>query len=287
MQAFCRYAPSLGGLEGTPEEAWGTLPYSWKQRNEPTVFFGLYDLRDYLALGAHKGKKWVLWCGSDLRHLRSGFIANDGKLKWLSLLFRGKFTRLVRSVLKTAEHWVENETEKEALESLGIKVTGVCPSFIGNIHQFKITYTPKKNPAVYLSASEGRQEEYGFPVVERIARWTPSVRFHLYGANWKTKHKNVQVHGRVPKDQMNQEISKMQCGLRLNEFDGFSEILAKAVLMGQYAIGKVPHPYIPSYENDMELIMQLDALSYRPEPNAKARTWYLKNLNQYPWCSRA
>lgn len=273
-----RWSQSLGELEATHQEVWGTGEY--RSTKEPTVFFGLYDLRDYLALWRHKGKAWVLWAGSDILNLKNGFVFNDGKLKLLSRLFRGN--GWVFPILKKAEHWVENEKEKEVLESLGIRVSGVCPSFLGNTG-FEVSWKPAKPMNVYVSATGGRVEEYGFPIVERIAKDVPFAVFHLYGSDWNTKEENVIVHGRVPKEQMNKEISSMQVGLRLNNFDGFSEVLAKAVLRGQYAIGKVKHPHIPSFESDLDLILELDKIYHKEEPNLEARRWYLENLNSYPW----
>ena len=82
---------------------------------------------------------------------------------------------------------------------------------------------------------------------------------------------------------MNKETDRMQVGLRLNEFDGTSEILMKAVLRGQYAIGKVPHPLIPTFENDMDLILKLNSFRHKTKPNLLARKWYVENLNKYPW----
>ena len=54
----CRYAPSLGALEGTPEEVWGTKDY--ENQDDPTVFFGLYSLSDFFVLLKHRGKKKIV-----------------------------------------------------------------------------------------------------------------------------------------------------------------------------------------------------------------------------------
>lgn len=278
---YCRWASSLGKLEGTALEAWGTLPYAG---HSDTVFFGLYDLRDYLALALHRGRRWVLWAGSDIKNLQNDFLLNDGKLKWLSKILGNPFRRYFKRWLAdAAEHWVENEMEAEALRAMGIPVAGVCPSFLGKIEDFEDCFRPNKRLNVYVSASEGRQEEYGFDVVERIAPLLPWMRFHLYGAEWQSVQENVIVHGRVPKAVMNEEIRDYQIGLRLNRFDGFSEILAKAVLMGHQALSAVPHPHIPSFNNDLELVITLNALSKIQHSNP-ARAWYRENLNRYPWC---
>ncbi len=222
-----------------------------------------------------------MWAGSDLRNLDQGFLFNDGKLRWLSKALRGVFTGFITRLVSRHDNWVENAWEASLLAKKGV-LAMECQSFMGRTNEIGLSFHPLPVCNVYLSASEGRQEEYGWGIVERIANWLPKHCFHLYGASWETKHHNVIVHGRVPKEQMNQEIRNYQIGLRLNETDGFSEILAKAVLMGQYAIGKVKHPHIPSFENDMDLILTLNRLAKETEPNP-ARDWYLKNLNRYPW----
>jgi len=281
---FCRWAPSLGSLEATHQEVWGTEDYVWwKHWNRPTVFFGLYDLRDYVALAAHPGKKWVLWAGSDIRNLAGNFYETDGKLHKLSGAIPGFRDFIAKWLTHTnLEHWVENEAEKEALEKLGIRVTGVCPSYLGQT-ELPVKYRRQRYADAYISTGKGRQEEYGFGLVERIAGYLPWMNFHLYGDEWKTQWPNVIVHGRVPKEQMNEETSMMHIGLRFNEFDGFSEIMAKAILRGQYAVGRVAHPFVQSFTDEIDLIFKLNRIRKNKLPNFSAREWYRRNLNTFPW----
>ncbi len=273
----CRVAPSLGALEDTPENVWKTTKYT--DRDKPCVFFGLYDLRDYIALFRHRGKAYILWAGSDIRNLVNGFIFNDGKLGWLSKVAPG-FKKVLKKVLKDAEHWVENMVEEEALMKWGLKDINVCPSYLGRIGPF-MYYNAKVIPDVYVSCGKERQVEYGFDVIERIADKV-DVTFHLYGDEWETKHKNVIVHGRVSKEKMNKEIQGMQCGLRLNKFDGFSEITAKSILWGQYPITRIPYRMIDSFNTDDELITLLNNLNMMT-PNMIGRHYYVNTLNKFPW----
>ena len=285
-QNYCRWAPSLGSLANTHQEVWGTKEYNLAHIFEPTVFFGMYDLRDYLALWLHKGKKWVLWAGSDILNLKSGFIANDGKLKLLSMLLKDKFKPFILSILKNANHWVENEKEQQALLEEGIP-SNISPSFLGKIEDYPLYWNGSYPFMAYTSSGSGRQEEYGFGIIENIAPKLPKIQFYLYGADWKTNNPNVIVRGRIPQKQMDEETKGMHLGLRLNNFDGFSEILAKAVLRGHYAIGKVKHPHIPSFENEEDLIKKIKQISSLTEPNLGTRQWYIENLNKYPWVLRA
>ena len=276
-----RISKSLGGgFEGNPKDIWNGQDYT--DITKPVVFCGLYDLRDYYYLWRHKGKAYIFWCGGDLHNLENKFIFNDGKLKKLSTLFKGIFHRFIIRLLKKAENWVENGWEYDILKELGVEST-ICPSFFGNIFKYEISYQLEKPVNVYVSCGRGKQKQYGFDVIERIAPKLPDMNFHLYGDSWWTKEPNIYTHGRVPIEQMNRDMKDMQCGLRLNEYDGFSEITAKSILWGQYPISRIAYHLIPSYKTDEELIKLLQELSLKSEPNIKGRDYYLKTINNFPW----
>ncbi|MBT4732919.1 hypothetical protein HOB87_13255 [Candidatus Woesearchaeota archaeon] len=281
---FHRIAPSLGELEGTPDDVWGTEDYylldgSIEDIEAPTVFFGLYGLNDFYTLWRHKGYKAILWAGSDIRHFQNGYFLDDaGNIRIDS-------TPLAQWIDKNCDNWVENEVEYQALLEMGITAK-VCPSFMGNVDDYKIEYKPSERPQVYLSVSGDNFQLYGWDIVEQIADQC-QIDFHLYGntVEWKTKHSNVFVHGRVPKEQMNEEIKKMQSGLRLCAFDGFSEVLAKSVLWGQYPITfeSFKYKHIDGFRNLKHLVQILNRLRLKTKPNELGRTYYLNTLNKYLW----
>jgi len=275
----CRMAPSLGSLENTPEEVWGTKPY--KNRIELTVFFGLYDLRDYIALFRHKGTKAILWAGGDIENLIRGFVLNDGKLKWLSRILWG-LPRVLSKKLAQVPNYVENDVERAKLERLGIH-SKVVPSFLGKIEDFPVCYKHADHPKVFISGHPGREKEYGFEFIEKIAKRVPECYFGLYGAEWKSNLPNVRSFGKVSKERFNREIRNYQCGLRPNTHDGFSEITAKSILMGQWPITKIKYPHISHYETDDELVDLLKGLKNEQHPNYLARGYYISAINKYPW----
>lgn len=269
----CRYAPSLGALEDTPLNIWGTEEYEFDK--EPTVFFGLYGLPDFYTLWRHKGRRAILWAGSDILHFTRGYwLDAEGKVKVDPQAF-------AEWINQNCENYVENGVEHALLEQYGIQ-SKIVPSFLGNVNDYEIEYVYNERPQVYLSASEGRQREYGWEQVEMIADKC-DVDFHLYGATWESKHSNVFCHGRVPKEVMNEQIKRMQCGLRLNEFDGFSEVLAKSILWGQHPISKIGYPFIESFTTNEDLIKKLNNLKNKTAPNVEGREYYLRQLNRYPW----
>lgn len=264
----CRIAPSLGGgFAGTPNEVWGTKDY--KNDTDPTVFFGLYGLPDFYTLWAHKGKKAILWCGSDITHFINGYwLDKQGSIKLSP-------TALGRWINDMCESWVENEIEANALEKLGIKAR-ICPSFLGNIEDYEISFKPGNK--VYTSVSGDDFKLYGWHLIDELAERNPKIDFNLYGniKYWKTKKPNVILHGRVSQEVMNEEIKQMQGALRLTEFDGCSELIVKAILWGQYAFSLIEYPGVHDVES-------LRLLNDFVSPNEVGRDWWIKNLNKYPW----
>lgn len=261
-----RWSPTLGELESTHQEVWGTSEYVDKTR--PVVFMGLYSLKDFIALWNHLGKKAILWCGSDITRFKQGYWLDEtGKIKlnpkalaqWINLY---------------CDSWVENEVEQEALKKLGI-YSRICPSFLGDVSKFQVSFQPGNK--LYTSVSGDNFQLYGWDKLDKLAFDNPDVEFHCYGTshNLQPVFKNIFNHGRVPKEQMNQEIKDMQGALRLTKFDGCSEIIVKAMLMGQYAFSYIKYPGVNRVE-DIKLLTSFT------EPNP-IRQWWIENLNQFPW----
>lgn len=281
---YCRWAPSLGKLEATAERVWGTKEYNPDLHiNEPTVFFGLYGFPDFYALWRHKGTRFILWAGTDIVHFTNGYwLDGKGEMRLDSL-------SLAQWIDKNCMSFCENAVEQQALSDMGILAT-IAPSFLGQVENYDLSYYPSSRPAVYASVSGNNFEMYGWPLIERIAHKC-SVDFHLYGntKEWKSRHSNVFVHSRVPSDQMNEEIKYMQGALRLNMPDGFSELLAKSVLWGQWPItwDSFKYPHILGANGVDEMVRLLNALRYKSLPNIAGREYYLKTLNSFPWVNRS
>lgn len=279
MNWQCRWSPTLGELEGTHREIWKTEDYS--SNEAPTVFFGVYGLPDFYALWRHKGQRAILWAGSDIQHLKDGYWLEGDRYGW-----KLEPRPICGWINDNCESWVENEVEKSVLGELGINVVGVVPSFLGDVNAIQPSYTYRQRPRVYASVSGDNFEMYGWDTIERVASSVPEVDFFLYGSgNWTTKHPNVVVRGRVPKEIMNKEIETMQCALRLNEFDGCSEIVVKGALRGQEVISRMPYPFVTTFKKDSGLIYALKQLPKKKKSSYAARKWFLENLNKYPWVS--
>lgn len=262
----CRYSPTLGALEDTPDNIWRTKPYL--DEFQDTVFMGIYSLSDFMALWKHKGRKCILWCGSDLQRLLLGYWLDDeGKM-------RVHPTQISSWIDTYCESFVENEVEQVALRSVGIR-SKVVPSFLGKVEDYEVSFKPGNN--VYTSVSSNDFALYGWDKIPDLADQFPHIRLHLYGNTkpFNFTRANIIHHGRVPKEQMNAEIKDMQGALRLTEFDGASEIIVKAMLWGQYAFSFIQYPGV----NSVDMLGLVDKLNV---PNNK-RDWWLNNLNRFPW----
>lgn len=273
----CRTASSLGGgFSGAPEEVWSVTPYNEVTDKEKScVFFGLYGLPDFYTLWRHKGKKWILWCGSDIRHFVNGYWLDDkGEI-------RINPRPLAEWIIRNCESYVENKAEYDALKKLGIE-SKIIPSFLGDVSQYEVSYQPSNKPKIYASVSSNDFVLYGWYEIEQIyAPKYPDIEFHLFGNTipFPTENKNVIIHGRVSQEQMNEEIKNMQGALRLLSFDGASEVLIKSILWGQWPVSFIKYPHMLSID-------ELDKLKDKKEPNIEGREYYRKIINSYPWNTR-
>lgn len=277
-QYCCRWAPSLGDLEDSHEKVWGTKTYDpATDLDKPTVFFGMYGLADFLAFQRHRGQKWILWCGSDIRHLKAGYwLDTEGKVRIPS--------ELIAPLLAKEENYTENLVEYNALLDLGID-SYIVPSFLGDPTSYPQAYQHSTTPKLYTSVSGDNFELYGWNMLPTLALKHPEVEFHLYGSNheWcdylQNNWPNLINHGRVPKEVMNAEIAQMQGAIRLTEFDGFSEILAKSVFMEQWPVSLIPYPHMLTLE-------RIKDLAYLEYPNVGGREYYQEQVNKFPWNTR-
>ena len=266
----CRYAPSLGALEDTPENVWSTREY--ENLHNPTVFFGLYGLPDFYTLWRHVGRKAILWAGTDIKHFENGYwLDTEGSIRMSP-------APLARWIKENCESYVENHVEREALEKFGIQ-SKVVPSFLGNVNDYKISYKWSERPKLYTSVSGNNFEQYGWHKIYRLAEENPEIDFFLYGNSLPFPDHaltNIFVRGRIPKEDMNEEIKDMQGALRLTEFDGFSEIIAKSLLWGQWPVSLIEYPHTLRLEQIVEI-------KEKKNPNTEGRDYYISVLNKYPW----
>lgn len=264
-----RISPTLGALEDTADNVWRTKPYL--DQFQPTVFMGVYSLKDFIKLWEHRGRKCILWCGSDIPRLIAGYwLSDDGSIR----VDPEPFAQWIN---KNCESYVENGVEHEALQVLGIE-SKIVPSFLGKIENYPVSYVHATRPAVYTSVSGNDFHLYGWHQIPDLADQFPEIDFYLYGhtVDFPYTRANIIHRGRVPKEQMNEEIKGMQGALRLTEFDGASEIIVKAMLWGQYAFSHIAYPGVNRVDD-------LFYLKSRTLPNLEGRAWWIKNLNKFPW----
>ena len=224
----------------------------------PTLFFGMYNVVDYVCL-VFTRKRIVFWCGSDI-------LALTRRPFWRWLLPRLK-----------ARHICENIDEKRVLAAMGIKAE-IQPIFIGDVERYPVSYRPSAFTHAYLCAHPGRELEYGVMDVEAVAPHVPEVMFHIYGITGHSHH-NVMYHGHVSEDTFDLDIQRYHAALRLNFFDGFGDVLAKSILLGQYPIAYIRYPGLSCARNKEDLVKLLHKLRTHKVPNPNTAYWR-RLLNQ-------
>ena len=269
-----KVSTSVIGFKERAEKTWGLE--RWDGIDDPVkdiVFFGLYHERDFAVFELDFNKRMVFWCGSDITRVISDYER-----------------RRILNNYPDTEHYVENEIEQKELHDVGFEAK-VIPSFLDNIEKYSVSFMPPRDKKwkIWMCAHEEREDEYGVALAKRWAEKDPELEFHIYGIEKQSRDKelsNMIYHGQVPEDKFNREIKKYHAGFRPNFHDGFSEVTAKSVLLGQYPITRIKYDKIWNYTNEDELKNCFDKLKKQERPNLEARSHWIKSFNQFPWCRR-
>jgi len=278
VRPYLRCSSSIGNWRDKLYKRTKLKEYVWyKHLYKPVVFFGLYKWTDWLRLALHRGKRTVVWCGSDC--LQIGLNA-----RWI-----GKIK---------ATHITENETEQRVLQLLlQKKDVYFRPMFFNNPKKYPLSYKHSQTPHVFMHVNNNAAPESGLYTIEKIANLVPEITFHIYGRTrplhqvWYDQfgavrnisyidNPNIVYHGFVPEKQFDKEIKEYQAGIRLHLFDGASEIMTKSVLMGQWPITYLKYPHITQASDEESLIEALKELSFKEKPNKEGREYYLKEFKK-------
>jgi len=237
----------------------GFRPYD---KNAKTLFLGLYWDSDLFTYSNHCGERLIFWNGSDVQ----------------KLLARPVWLEIVKNI--PAKHACHNEQLRDELASVGINAL-IRPIFFGNIKNYPISFKQGNN--VYISvAHQDYKTLYGVDKVLELAKIFPEINFHIYGVDGESTQ-NVFFHGWVDEKVMDKEIRDFQGCIRFNAHDGFSQILIKSILLGQYPIIATKVEGVWQFTTDEELINHLCNLLQKTAPNYELREKYINAFNDFSW----
>lgn len=231
--------------------------YCWKYLFKKTLFFGLYHPLDYLRFILHRGERKVMWCGSDILKLEKSI--------WRFLI------RVI-----PAKHYCENGVEWNRLREMKIWPE-ILPLMLCNYSHGSWERDGKLK--VYMCAHKGREAEYGVSDRLFLSRGMKDVEFHVFGAKGNNTD-NVFFHGQVPHEKFVEMTSDMHCALRLNSFDGFSEVVALAFTRGHYVISAIRYPY--AFDAD-DVKKSLDHVKLKTRPDIEAMSYWTNLLSKNVW----
>ena len=259
------------------QKAWGLE--EWGGVDDPDqqlVFFGLFHDRDFEVFHNFEGEKHVFWCGGDIIRLLQDYER-----------------RRVVKISKNTYHYCENEVEANSLRQAGIEPQ-IIPSFLGDINNYPVSFKIPTDGKwkIWMNAHPRREQEYGVDYARQIVKLMPDVEFHIYGVEKEYEGKirndaddlpNIIYHGLVPEVQLDEEIKNYHAGFRANEHDGLSEVVVKAILLGQYVISRLEYNGVMFFSKLDDIVYAIQLLKLQTEPNQARNLW---KLNNFPFIQR-
>ncbi len=228
---------SLEGLEFGLIAKHGLVPYV--DRTEQTIFFGMYRWEDFHAFLHHKGRKLIVFFGSDALDLPDEWTDD----------------------LKGVEIAANSERVKQTLESKGIEVQRLIPVNPTLSEQWQCV--PKGDNVYWYGGNA--PEFYGLQIIEEIKERLPGIQFQ------------TTMHGEFNQAELKDIYADCFLNLRLTPHDGCPNTNLQMGLMGRRSVfnGDLPES-IKWDPSDIEGLCQIIKTEYdnRKEDNLYIATQF-------------
>tara|TARA_R100001163_G_C5068066_1_gene207794 strand:- start:6684 stop:7820 length:1137 start_codon:yes stop_codon:yes gene_type:complete len=184
----------------------------YKSDTLPTIFFGCYTKTDINYLNNHKGKKILLWGGTDTT--KNYNIEKVKKMK---------------NIIHIAQsHYIVKDLMQFNINS---KYIPIAPTVNYNYK------TVSKGPCIYIYTNPNNQDFYGKKLYSEIMKYFAGIKFYLAcnsQALISAKEKGVNCKGikSYSKFELMKIYSDCFIALRLTEHDGISASIQELGLMG-------------------------------------------------------
>ena len=262
MSLYC--SKGMGFFGDKAKKLWNFPSYRPDiHRNSPAWFFAMYNDEDYEVLRLHEGPTYFYWHGSDIARLEAH------KDTWLLIL---KAAKGVHATFSTCR--------QEKLAALGIESL-LRPLFFGFAYSGQLIkkYQHSRNPQLYTTMHPQREDEYGLPILIRIAQSLQNFGFHIYGTSaWSGfLPDNIHLHDWVEEAIFDRETDDFQGAIKLLPTKSISQTQIKALMRGQYSYS------LSSYNGDVgAMIESISKLASLTEPCGFDESY----LNDLEWLGR-
>jgi len=176
--------------------------------DQPAIFYGCYNDKDYKTINRHRAGGIVIWGGTDVTYMKKHKYRFGRNIRHIALS-RGNLMELKKHGIK-AEYRVLLKADPEVykLKPLGRKV---------------YVYMPFK-----------RRRFYGFDTVEKLSN-RMDVEFIIarYGRNRDTKIRNAKTYPLLTQRQLRTVYEDVLCCIRPTQHDGFPQSFLELGLMGR------------------------------------------------------
>jgi len=208
-----------------------------KHGSYPVLFFGVYRMEDVNNIKNHRGKKYILWGGSDANIIMG---KKSQKLKKLSII--NKIKRI-----DIAEHFSSSDCLSTRLDNLGIKNT----KFVNWLADPQI-FRPLTNVGECIYVYCGRSIEnpyYSGDLVQKVIKKLPQFKFIL----------SCDTYESVSHEKMSDIYKQCFIGLRLTPYDGGAATVQELGLMGIPCIhNNNYYPNVIKYETIDDIIIAIN-----------------------------
>ena len=138
---------------------------NYHNKNKPAFFFGCYKTRDIDIILQHKELAIIIWCGTDAWKL-----ANPDYIKTYNPLLQYlKIKKNIKHISMSA--YIDSDLQKYKIP---FKRIPICPTEATCFEPL-----PLGTEIYSYAGAHGREEFYGVPMVHKLQKIFPDIKFHI------------------------------------------------------------------------------------------------------------
>lgn len=204
-----------------------------QSKTDPAIFFGMYNINDYLNLLNHQGEKYILWGGSDI----------DQRFQ--------NSQKIIKNIveIKGLIHFAISDSIYNRLLQVNIKSTLINFSLVDQniFNPSNINYNLIKSKKIYIYDGNKNSNPliYNKKLIEEIVNKISNKYTFIYSSDLS-----------LPNNKMIHIYSQCFMGIRLCENDGNANTVQEMGLLGLPVLHNSPYPNSVPWINDLDLICE-------------------------------
>ena len=194
----CHISPPMRAKFSGFRDNWSLAPYT--DRDQPAVFYGFYNPRDFRIVARHRALGLLVWCGSDVRNIRNPALKRRDNIRHIA-----------------TSSWHERDLKRAGLPHRRLNLMGA------EIEDLSVR---PLGTSLYVYSPKDRPRLFNAPILREVLAGLPNdLRLIV-----------VRAQDQMTRSKLLEAYAESFAGVRLSSHDGAALTVIELGMMGRRTI---------------------------------------------------